>query len=77
MHVYVPAHVLYVSVTGPAAIVTGASTGIGRSVAVALACKQFLVFAGVRRESDAAALADAAAQRGCSGSMVPVIMVCA
>ena len=52
MHVYVPAHVLYVSVTGPAAIVTGASTGIGRSVAVALACKQFLFTSPVRSHPD-------------------------
>ncbi len=56
-----------------AAFVTGASTGIGASAALALAKKGFMVFAGVRREQDAAALADAASLQGVS--IVPVIVV--
>jgi len=39
-----------------AVLVTGASTGIGRATAIALAERGFRVFAGVRRESDGEAL---------------------
>ena len=39
-------------------IVTGASTGIGRHAAETLAAKGFHVFAGVRKESDAASIND-------------------
>jgi len=39
-------------------VITGASTGIGRSTAVSLAERGFQVFAGVRKEADAQALAD-------------------
>jgi NAD(P)-dependent dehydrogenase (short-subunit alcohol dehydrogenase family) len=41
-----------------AVVVTGASTGIGRASAVALAREGFRVFAGVRRDADAASLAE-------------------
>ena len=37
-------------------IISGASTGIGRAVALDLDTRGFRVFAGVRREADAAAL---------------------
>ncbi len=41
-----------------AVVITGASTGIGRAAAVHLAQRGMLVFAGVRREADGAALVD-------------------
>ncbi len=44
-----------------AAVVTGASTGIGKAAAVELAGRGFEVFAGVRRDADAQALREAAA----------------
>lgn len=44
-------------------VVTGASSGIGRACALHLAARGFRVFAGVRRESDAASLRDASAGR--------------
>ena len=43
-----------------AVVITGASTGIGRACALALDAKGFLVYAGVRRESDSRALRAAA-----------------
>ncbi len=53
-------------------LITGASTGIGRSTALHLAARGYTVFAGIRREADGAALvaaADAAASR-----IVPVLL---
>ena len=56
----------------PATLVTGASTGIGRAVALALARRGFLVFAGVRREESAERLrGDAAALPG-PGGILPL-----
>jgi NAD(P)-dependent dehydrogenase (short-subunit alcohol dehydrogenase family) len=46
-----------------AVVVTGASTGIGRACALMLDRRGFRVFAGVRREDDAKALAAAASER--------------
>lgn len=44
-------------------VVTGASTGIGRATALRLDSEGWRVFAGVRREEDAAALSRAASER--------------
>lgn len=52
----------------PAALVTGASTGIGRAIALRLAQSGFEVFAGVRKEEDGAALQAAAS----AGKLHPV-----
>lgn len=41
------------------AVITGASTGIGRAAAIVLSARGWRVFAGVRKEADAAALASA------------------
>lgn len=43
-------------VAQPAVVITGASSGIGRAIALTLADAGFHVFAGVRQESDGAAL---------------------
>jgi NAD(P)-dependent dehydrogenase (short-subunit alcohol dehydrogenase family) len=47
----------------PAILVTGASSGIGRACALALDAHGFQVFAGVRKDADAAALQNAASDR--------------
>jgi NAD(P)-dependent dehydrogenase (short-subunit alcohol dehydrogenase family) len=52
------------------AVVTGASTGIGKAVALRLDREGWRVFAGVRRQEDGEALMGAAA----SGRLVPVII---
>lgn len=51
-----------------AIVITGASTGIGAACARALAERDFLVFAGVRREQDAEVLAET------SASIRPVLL---
>jgi NAD(P)-dependent dehydrogenase (short-subunit alcohol dehydrogenase family) len=47
----------------PTALVTGASTGIGRATALRLDAAGWRVFAGVRREADAERLREAASDR--------------
>src|SRR4051794_26328299 len=47
----------------PAALVTGASTGIGRATALRLDAAGWTVFAGVRREPDAEQLREAGSER--------------
>jgi NAD(P)-dependent dehydrogenase (short-subunit alcohol dehydrogenase family) len=42
--------------TGPAVVISGASTGIGAACALDLAARGFAVFAGVRSDADGAAL---------------------
>jgi NAD(P)-dependent dehydrogenase (short-subunit alcohol dehydrogenase family) len=46
-----------------AVVVTGASTGIGRATALHLDARGWLVFAGVRKDSDAKSLREAASER--------------
>jgi len=53
----------------PSALVTGASTGIGRAAALRLDSAGWKVYAGVRREEDAEALAAAA-----SDSLLPLML---
>jgi len=53
----------------PSALVTGASTGIGRATALRLDAAGWTVFAGVRRQEDSESLADAA-----SASLVPLML---
>jgi NAD(P)-dependent dehydrogenase (short-subunit alcohol dehydrogenase family) len=50
-------------------VVTGASTGIGRATALRLDAAGWQVFAGVRRQEDAAALSEAGSER-----LVPLIL---
>ena len=60
------------AVTDQVVVVTGASTGIGRGVAFALAEAGATVLPTVRRESDLASIAQEAARRGLG--MSPVIL---
>ena len=53
----------------PAVVVTGASTGIGRAIALALDTNGFLVFAGVRKQDDGIALS-----REAENGLTPVIL---
>lgn len=57
------------SVLARTVLVTGASTGIGRATALLLDSHGFTVFAGVRKQEDAASLVAAA-----STSLVPLIL---
>ncbi len=52
-----------------AVVITGASTGIGQATALSLDKAGFRVFAGVRKQSDADALKDAASSR-----LIPIIL---
>jgi NAD(P)-dependent dehydrogenase (short-subunit alcohol dehydrogenase family) len=47
----------------PSALVTGASTGIGRATALRLDAEGWQVFAGVRRDADADSLCEAGSER--------------
>lgn len=57
-----------------AALITGASSGIGWATALVLAHGGWLVYAGVRREEDGAALAAAAAGIGAGALLRPIIL---
>lgn len=57
-----------------ALLITGASTGIGRTCALHLARRGFRVFATVRREADAGALREEAASQGVGPNLEPLLM---
>ena len=57
------------SKTKPAVVVTGASRGLGRSMALELSSRGYRVFAGVRKTGDADSL-----MRERSGSLLPLIL---
>lgn len=58
--------------SGLRAIVTGASSGVGRAVALALACRGVAVVASARRADRLDDLADRAAARAGAAAIVPV-----
>ncbi len=57
-----------------AIIITGSSTGIGRHAAIELAAAGYVVFAGVRKTSDADSLTAEAVKRGCADTLIPVLI---
>jgi NAD(P)-dependent dehydrogenase (short-subunit alcohol dehydrogenase family) len=54
-------------------VISGCSTGFGRVTALRLARNGWEVFATVRRDADAADLAEEAAATGCEGRLVPTL----
>ncbi|HEY9241939.1 MAG TPA: SDR family oxidoreductase [Streptosporangiaceae bacterium] len=56
----------------PHAVVTGASSGIGRATALRLAQSGWHVFAGVRKPADGTALQRAAQQQAATGEVTPL-----
>jgi len=54
------------------AVVTGASSGIGRATAVQLARAGYHLFAGVRKSADGIALRQAAQQQAAAGELTPL-----
>jgi NAD(P)-dependent dehydrogenase (short-subunit alcohol dehydrogenase family) len=53
------------------AVITGASTGMGRATALRMAADGYIVFAGVRKMADGQALADA---KAAAGEIIPVLL---
>lgn len=60
--------------TRGAVVVTGASSGIGRAAALLLARRGWLVFAGVRRSADGAALLATAGAIGVGALVLPLVL---
>src|SRR5689334_20920454 len=56
------------------ALISGASTGLGRAIALQLLRHDIHVFAGVRRDSDAQSLTAAAAGNKAPAMLIPVIL---